>query len=223
MQSDREAGFTLVELLVSLVLLTMTALLLLATMTTGRGLEKRASASAIAGESVAAVHAILRDRIEAMVPESRFGPGEPIVDVRGDSGILSFTAPPAEALRPAPPQRFRLMLTRAGELSLFSIDPLSTRADPEAPSVVGWERTPLLGNVTSLGITYFGAAPPDNQRRWRGGWRDRPSLPELVRIRVGFAPGDARIWPDLIVRPATTVHSACQIDRTTGRCTAGPA
>ncbi len=223
MQHEREAGFTLIELLVSLVLLTMTALLLLATMTTGRGFERRAAVSAIAGESVAAVHAILRDRIEAMVPESRFGPGEPIVDVRGDGSILSFTAPPPLALRPAPPQRFRLMLSRAGELGLFSIEPLSTRADPEAPSVVGWERTPLLGNVNSLDIAYFGAAPPDNQRRWRSVWRDRPGLPELVRIRIGFAPGDVRIWPDLIVRPAATVNTACQIDRTTGRCRTGPA
>jgi len=221
MQPDREAGFTLIELLVSLVLLTMTALLLLATMTTGRGVEKRAAMSAIAGESVAAAHAILRDRIEAMVADGHYGPGGATVDVRGDDNILSFTAPPQVSLRPAPPQRFRLMLTRYGELSLFSINPLSTRVDPEMPSVIGWLRTPLLGNIASFSIAYFGAAPPDNQRRWRATWHDRPGLPELVRIRVGFPAGDARVWPDLIVHPVTTVNTTCQIDRMTGRCGAG--
>ncbi|MBC7520713.1 MAG: prepilin-type N-terminal cleavage/methylation domain-containing protein, partial [Sandarakinorhabdus sp.] len=196
MRQHSEAGFTLVELLVSLVLLTMTALLLLATMTTGHGLERRSAARMTAAESVAAAHLVLRDRIETILPDVSIVPGGSVVDVTGDERSFSFTAPPAAAVQPAPPQRFRLLLTRAGEMVLFSIDPLSTRADPDAISVAGWQRTPLLGNVVRLDIAYFGAAPPDNQRRWRLGWRSRPALPELVRIRVGFAPGDPRIWPD---------------------------
>lgn len=220
-KDHREDGFTLVELLVSLALLSMTAVLLLATLTTGRGVERRANASATAGESIAAVQDLLHDRLEAMVPEARFGPGDPIVDMRGEADVLDFTAAPPTAQRPAPPQRFRLLLTRAGELSLFAIDPLTNVTDPDMPSVIGWTRAPLLGNVARLDIAYFGAAPPDGQRRWRPRWHDRPTLPELVRIRVGFAPGDRRPWPDLIVRPAATVNTACLIDRTTGRCRTG--
>jgi general secretion pathway protein J len=223
MRQDREAGFTLVELLVSLVLLTMTALLLLATMTTGHGLERRSAAAMTDAESVAAAHMILRERIETIVPDVSIVPGGSVVDVIGDDKSLSFTAPPAAALQPAPPQRFRLMRTRAGEMTLFSLDPLSTRADPDAPSVAGWARMPLLGNVVGLEIAYFGAAPPDNQRRWRSGWHDRPTLPELVRIRVGFAPGDRRIWPDLIIRPAATIDGTCQADRTARQCRADAA
>ena len=223
MRQYSQAGFTLVELLVSLVLLAMTALLLLATMTTGHGLERRSAARMTAGESVAAAHLVLRDRIESIVPNVSIVPGGSVVDVNGDENSLSFIAPPAAAVQPAPPQRFRLMLTRAGELTLFSIDPLSTRADPDAISVVGWERMPLLGNVVRLDIAFFGAAPPDNQRRWRSGWRDRPTLPELVRIRVAFAPSDTRIWPDLIIHPAATVNGTCQIDRTARQCRADAA
>lgn len=223
MRQHSEAGFTLVELLVSLVLLTMTALLLLATMTTGHGLERRSAARMTAAESVAAAHLVLRDRIETILPDVSIVPGGSVVDVTGDERSFSFTAPPAAAVQPAPPQRFRLLLTRAGEMVLFSIDPLSTRADPDALSVAGWQRTPLLGNVVRLDIAYFGAAPPDNQRRWRPGWRSRPALPELVRIRVGFAPGDPRIWPDLIIRPTVTINSACQADRTARQCRADAA
>jgi general secretion pathway protein J len=215
---NTEAGFTLVELLVSLALLAVTSVLLLAALTTGRGVEGRAAAVAISHESVAAAHAILRDRIEMMTGEARYGPGDPVVDVRGESTDLRFTAPPSAALQPLPPQRFRLMLTRAGELSLFSLNPLSIRADPDALQMTGWARTPLLGNVTHLDISYFGVAPPDNQRRWRASWRDRPRVPELVRVRVGFGSGDRRIWPDLIVRPAGTVSSACRLVTATGRC-----
>lgn len=217
-----EAGFTLVELLVSLALLAVTATLLLAAVTTGHGIEHRAESAAVAGESIAAAQDVLRDRIETMVAEAVYGAGAPTVDVRGDSSVLTFYATPADAQRPSPPLRFRLLLTRAGELTLFSLDPLSTRANPDAPSVAGWAQAPLLGSVTRLDIAYFGAAPPDNQRRWRNFWQDRPQLPELVRIRLGFAADDHRIWPDLIVRPAATVNSACRLDRATGRCRTGP-
>lgn len=217
-QRCTEAGFTLVELLVSLLLLTMTALLLLATMTSGRLVERRAAASATAGEAVAAAHGVLRDRLEAMVAEPRYGPGTPLVDMRGESDIIDFTAPPAIALRPLPPQRFRLLLSRDQRLMLYSIDPQTNVVDPDALALRGWTAMPLLADVARLDIAYFGAAPPDGQRRWRPRWSQRPSLPELVRIRVEFPTGDRRLWPDLIIRPVTTINNACLIDRNTGRC-----
>jgi general secretion pathway protein J len=217
---DTEQGFTLIELLVSLALLAVTAVLLLAALTTGRGVEGRAAAEASAGESIAAAHNILRDRIEAMVGEARYGPGDPIVNVNGERADLRFTTPPPLAQQPLPPQRYRLILTPAGELSLFSLNPLSTRADPDALTMTGWTRTPLLGNVTRLDISYFGIAPPDNRRRWRPSWRDRSGLPELVRIRVDFGKGDGRLWPELIIRPIATVSSACRLEVATGRCKA---
>ncbi len=217
-----ESGFTLVELLVSLALLAVTATLLLAALTTGREIDRRASAEALGGESVAAVQNVLRDRIETMVPEMR-DPTVSTVDVRGDGQSLSFTALPAEARRPAPPQRFRLLLTQAGELSLFSVDPLTLRVDPTAPTVLGWHRDALLGNVTALSIAYFGVGPPDRQRRWRSIWRDQPGLPELVRIKLRFGVGDRRVWPDLIIHPAANATPACQIDQVTGRCREGSA
>ncbi len=213
-----EAGFTLIELLVSLALLAVTAVLLLAALMTGRGAERRAASDAVAEESIAAAHAILRDRIELMSGEARFGPGDPTVNVRGERSELSFTAPPPGSVQPLPPQRYRLLLTRGGVLSLFSVDPLSTRTDPAAIDITGWAPTPLLGNVARLDISYFGGAQLDSQRRWRPSWRDRPGLPELVRVRISFAPGDRRIWPDLIVRPVATVSSACRVDALTGLC-----
>jgi general secretion pathway protein J len=221
MRPPGEQGFTLIELLVSLALLAVTATLLLAALTTARGIEQRAEAAATASESISAAQNVLRDRIEAMVPDTFFSGSTPITDVRGDDRIFSFSATPDASRRPAPQRRYRLALTRAGELSLFDVDAQASRPNPMAPSVAGWNRAPLLGNVASLRISYFGAAPPDNQRRWRDIWQDRPGLPELVRVRVGFAPGDRRLWPDLLVRPAANVTSYCIVDSVTGRCRTG--
>jgi general secretion pathway protein J len=70
----------------------------------------------------------------------------------------------------------------------------------------------LLTGVRALEIDYFGPARPDMQRRWRVSWRGQPNLPELVRVRVAFEPGDPRRWPDLVVHPRATIDSLCRLD-----------
>jgi general secretion pathway protein J len=213
-----ERGFTLVELLVSLAVMAMTAMLLVTGLGTGRNLWQRAEAHAVAGESVEAAARLLRDRIEASVAESRFDASPPYVDMRGDDHEFSFYAPAAQAAPTAGMQRYRLRLTPGGTVTLFSTDAQSARIDSQMPSLVGWTATPLIGGVRALNLAYFGGGPPDNVRRWRTAWREQPAPPELVRVRIQFAPGDPRQWPDLIIRPVATVGSACRFDTAAGRC-----
>ncbi len=218
-----EGGFTLVEMLVSLALTAMTALLLVAGLTGARGSWTRAERIATAGEQLSAAQEVLRDRLEAMLPSLKLDATAPYVDIRGDEHVLSFDGPAAGSDGGAPPQRFRLTIGSAGTVAILSANPLSTRFNTDAPAVAGWRPGPLVKGAQSLDIAYFGAAPPDNIRRWRGQWIDRPALPELVRVRIGFPDGDRRAWPDLIVRPAATVSAACVRDPNTGRCRAGAA
>ena len=214
-------GFTLVELLVSLALMAMTAGLLAAGIGTGRNLWQRAETRVVAGESIAAAQSILRQRIEHLFAATRFGGSNPPVDVRGDSQQFSFFAVPLESQRPAGLQRFRIALDRSDTLILYSVDAATSRIDPNAPSVTGWSAAPLIGGVAALEIGYFGIAPPDNTRRWRAFWQERPVPPELVRVRLRFVDGDQRLWPDLVVRPQANVGTSCQLDKQAGRCRLG--
>lgn len=213
----RSAGFTLIELLVSLALMALATGLLIAALTTGRTLAARAATGTDATESVVAAQMLLRTRIEAMRAEARFDASAPYADVRGDAFRLSFSAPAPDALRPAPEQRYRLLLLQ-GALMLYHVDPLRRGINTDDPSVKGWTAATLLRGVRDFDIAYFGVGPPDNMRRWRPFWQDRPRLPELVRVRVRFAAGDARRWPDLIVRPLASVNAACRLDPVTGDC-----
>lgn len=215
--TQRDAGFTLIELLVSLALTALAAGLLIAALTTGRTLATRAATATDATETVVAAQMLLRTRIETMRPEVRFDASAPYADVRGDAFRLSFSAPAPDAMRPAPEQRYRLLLLR-GALMLYHVDPLRRGINADSPSVKGWTAAILLHGVRDFDIAYFGVGPPDNMRRWRPFWQDRPNLPELVRVRVRFAPGDPRRWPDLIVRPLASVNAACRLDAVTGGC-----
>lgn len=215
----RDAGFTLVEMLVSLALMGLAAGLLIAAVSTGRGLAQRAETVATATDAIVAAQSLLRTRLETMGAEARFDASTPVADVRGDAFRLSFTAPAADSARPSPELRYRILLSQ-GALMLYAVDPLRLGIQSDGASVKGWSAAKLLDGVRDLDIAYFGAGPPDNVRRWRNFWQDRPTLPELVRIRVRFAAGDRRVWPDLIVRPLVSVNSGCRLDAVTGDCKA---
>jgi general secretion pathway protein J len=57
--------------------------------------------------------------------------------------------------------------------------------------------TELAEGVTRLELSYWGSTAPDQPAAWHGQWQGQP--PDLIRVRVSFAEGDRRHWPDLIV------------------------
>ncbi len=214
----RSNGFTLIELLVSLFVLSVTAGLLLSGVVLTRTMADRAKRQSANAESIVTAQTIIRDRLETMVASTRSDTFSPIVDIRGASNIVSFFAPPAPSVRPSSAARYRLIRSAPGDLVLYSVPDVADRIDVYAQGEVGWTPTVLLTGVETLEIGYFGAAPPDGDRRWRREWIERQQPPELVRVRVAFKRGDTRMWPDLIARPASTVNSDCRIDTFSGRC-----
>jgi len=56
-------------------------------------------------------------------------------------------------------------------------------------------RHQILPGVVQLDLAYAGA-----DAVWQSEWHE-PALPRLIRLRVVFAQGDARHWPDLILAP----------------------
>jgi general secretion pathway protein J len=57
--------------------------------------------------------------------------------------------------------------------------------------------TELMRGVERFDLAYWGSPAPGQPPGWQAQW-DGPGLPELVRVRLGFAKGDRRRWPDLI-------------------------
>ena len=71
---------------------------------------------------------------------------------------------------------------------------LSTAPPPEPIE------TELIRRVERLDLAYWGAPSPDQPAGWQSRWDGR-DVPELIRVRLGFAKGDRRRWPDLITAP----------------------
>jgi general secretion pathway protein J len=214
-----EQGFTLVELLVSLALLGMAAAMLLAglQMAGATALRERTRGGAV--EETVAAQRILRSAIERLRPAVRVDTLKPIVDLRGNSGVLTFVAPPLDRDAPDALQRFRLMRSATGDLTLYSASTRNADIDRSARGLAGWTPLVLARGTTSLSIGYYGPGLT-GERGWQDRWWDRTQPPELVRIRVEFPAGDRRPWPDLLVRPRAGLDSSgsCRIDPLTGDC-----
>jgi general secretion pathway protein J len=205
-----DEGFSLVEALASLVVVGMIGLMLVEGVTTGRRVWERIDTREAHGEVLDAAQTTLRDRIEQIYPATLYDKSPPYIDFQGTAEQMTFLANPPVSERPAAIRRYTLALDTATNLVLSSRSDVSN----EAP-VTGQI---LLSGVRQLDMAYFGAGQPDFIRRWRSAWTDESSLPEVVRVRLTFEPGDERQWPDVIIRPRVTIDTACMLNPITHHC-----
>lgn len=218
MRVRREAGFTLIEMLVTLAITGLLAALILAGLaTSGRALV-RMDAETADLDSIVMAQQSLRRRIESLRAVVRLDSLTPTVDAQGDEASFTFVAAPLDRAQPDALWRYRLMATAGGELNLYYASTLDRRFDATAPGSAGWTPIRLLGNVAALRIGYYGRDALKPERSWQTRWSRRAQPPDLIRVIVKFREGDKRIWPDLIVRPRATINTACKIDALTGRC-----
>jgi general secretion pathway protein J len=200
----RRAGFTLVELLVALAIMGLLAGLLGSGLGLARRIVAGGSAALAATDAVANTQMTIRERLLRLAPVPR--------DIAG-GGTIEVTGSPTE---------FRWA---GGNLTLLTASTLDRRVELGEATLAGWTPHVLLRDVAALDIAYFGLARQPGGSGggigapgWQPTWVARNQPPELVRVRLVFAAQDRRRWPDLVVRPRTTISTACLVSVRTGRC-----
>ncbi|WP_156419485.1 hypothetical protein [Aureimonas sp. AU12] len=196
-----EAGTMLVELLVALALLSLTALFIAQGIVTVRDM-------APAGRRIdaAAEAAPVRDHLQRTLGEALATlPGGGAASFRGTSSAMEFLAPRDSVLEVGGVGRVVLALeeTHDGfalvERRQIERSPDDTvRTDRDDPTV-------LLRAIASARFSY--AAPVRGEEpQWREDWNEATAWPALVRIEVTFRDAARRFRP-LLVHPATTGRS----------------
>jgi general secretion pathway protein J len=195
-------GFTLIELLVALTLLGLLMVALLG------GLRLGARAWEVTGERLdqtsrlQIVQDFLRGRISQAYPlEAADATGETRLAFSGAPDRMAFVSVLPEHLAPGL-QRFTLGLVERDErVNLLLTWQALAPEDETVGEAAAGERVMLEG-VAGLEIAYFGSRGAEDPPTWSAAWDEAPlRLPELIRLRVSFPPGDRRSWPDLVVRP----------------------
>ncbi len=186
-----EAGFTLLEILVALVVLGVLLVTLSQGVHFGFAAWGRQDQALRTAETLQADDRVLRRLIEECYPGTERD-GAKLV---GRPHAMAFTSEmPIGHDGAASRADISLMVDHDGRLILSWLPHLhAERLQPAPPPHV----SVLLEHVAGLQLSYWSTAG----RGWARDW-DAATLPDLVRIRVQFAEGDARRWPDIVEAPA---------------------
>lgn len=131
-------------------------------------------------------------------PVASVNPGSPAVALSfaGKANELSFVGDMPTGLGQDAPADITLRLAGTRLVAAWQPHRHELSGSP-APATV----SEILRGVDHLEFAYWGLpAPTAAAPTWLAAW-DGPSLPDLVRVRIGFGKGDPRHWPDLIVAP----------------------
>lgn len=189
-----QAGFALVEVLVSLALAALIAVLLVDTVRVA-GRTSAAVAAAEEAEQVQSVRDHLRRTLGSLA--SRHVDGT-LPALRGGPDALSAAIAPDAALERPVEVVARLEGTPRADggydlvesrLPLETLQGLSAAARSEV----------LLERVAGLALRYFGAPAKGAPPMWLSSWVRSDRQPDLIEVRIAFGPGDRRRWPPLVL------------------------
>lgn len=196
---NSDAGFTLLELLVALSVFAFLLVALNRGVQTGFGVWNVQSAAVSKTSQLDAAARMLQTLLThvPVSPATSINPGSPPVAIAfaGNTERLSLVGSLPSGFGP----------DRSADITLqLSADRFVLSWVPHRHELAGLTLAPstteILGKVRHLDFAYWGKPVPTAAPTWLAAW-EGPSLPDLVRIRLGFAAGDPRRWPDLIIAP----------------------
>lgn len=203
----RDSGFTLVEVLVALALISLLAAALYQGLRLGNRAWSALSARAAAVDEIGVAHRLVRQVIDQAYPLPAPTAQGFQVDFRGQAkGLLFWTPPPEIWAYPGGLIQARLQLRETDNRRDLVLSLSEDLANPART-----EEITLLRGISDLTVDYFGSD-------WRSTWQNQPRLPQLVRLRITFPEGDRRNWTELVVAPKIDLDTECVIDALTQRC-----
>lgn len=211
---DDQSGFTLVELLVGIALLSLLTIAILASVRFATHAWNVGITHTDRLDRMILVQSLAHRLIGGSYPlYVTTDPTRPHVAFDGTKSAIDFLGPTLSSQDTGGRMRYRLSTEQRGGHSTLILASRHELADRSAST--GSETTTLVERVDTAEFSYFGQTQPDRQASWQAEWSGQRSLPSLVRIRVAVA---GKQWPDLIVRPQIQVDAACIYDPLTKRC-----
>jgi general secretion pathway protein J len=203
-----DSGFTLLELLVSMTLLSFLSLVLYGALSYGVRSWHRAEELSVQSNDVRRVQTALTRELGVAYPEQvTADPTHMHVDFDGREHAVSFLASDPE--HPGALDRVELGLVDGA---------LVRRASLELSSNAKTTSIALLHGVAALDLSYFGSEGDNRDPHWQSSWQGRKSLPLFVRIRARMAAKGASPFPDLTIAPRVTADVGCDFDPLTKNC-----
>jgi len=195
---SRTAGFTLIEVLIAMTLLSVMVLLLFGSLKIGADSWERGEHKTANVNDIGITYNFFQSYLASAIPLFKH-PDE-------DNRALSFQG---QAQRLEFVSTFPASLNRGG-LQLFSIYPVQDAEgshikvnvspfDPDSEDVAEQQNpdneVDLISGVASFDLEYWQGE--SGEGNWEDQWQDRDFMPRLVKIKIGLTNGS--FWPDMII------------------------
>lgn len=215
----RVRGFTLIEVLVALALMSLIGTILIESLRMGGHTWQHVTREAADIDEITRAQEFLRQRLGTIYPPE---PGTGLASASdsfvGETNQLEFSS--------TAPGSATAGLVRY-QLGLSASDPrnVEIRYRPQHTAVAAaqqadWSGEPLLARASALSIQFWEDSAGASGS-WVDHWQDHARLPRLIRIDVRFADQDRRFWPPLYVEPRIDTHATCVFDVVSRRCRGG--
>lgn len=192
----RKSGFSLLELMISLAVLSMVTVALVSTIGVGQRVWEK---SETRGEETA--DALLRVRLRDLLERMPLppGPNTAAAVFRGTDEGFDFLSEPAEGADFWPGEMVQVSLTVIPDGSAFRVIVIKKGLAQETRSELR-RRFEFPQNFGRVAVNYYGRQDIDDTPAWHDHWRSATLLPDLVKVEMidigGF------VYPPLTVRPA---------------------
>lgn len=188
-------GFTLIEVLLAMTLLSvMMTLLFVSLKICAESWEKGEKKIFDVGEIAGVVNFFQRHLVVARPLWNDFTKEERLFSFQGDRQSLQFVSSfPASAGR-AGLQLFTLRLLNENRQNVIKVTITPFYPVAEGDEWLTEEET-LIKGVKGFSLAYFGQEAGETESRWLDQWRERDQLPKLVKIKIDLE--NEVFWPEM--------------------------
>ena len=198
-ETRRQHGFSLLEMLVALTVLGLLMVGLNEGVRTGLGLWSAQTRQVRAMAELDSTARLLRSLLVSipLAPAAASDPGsQPVaISFSGSPDRLAFVGDMPTGLGAARRANITLALDHGRLILLWT-----PHRHEQLNTVPIAEETELLGGVAGLEFAYWGISDGDSPATWLTQWAG-PAMPPLIRIHLTLVKGDNRRWPDIVVAP----------------------
>jgi len=202
MSRDKAQGFTLIEVLIAMTLLSIMVVLLFGTLKICAESWEKGESKIEEVNEVAVVYNFFQRHLSAAKPlyDDFSVAGQRTFSFQGNPQSLQFVGDfPASAGRGGL-QLFSIQLQDNQDPSLSAGTQINVTLTPFFPVAEGEElqkeEVTLIKHVRNFSLAYFG--PDDNgETSWQNEWLDKETQPQLVKINIERDNG--MFWPEMIV------------------------
>jgi general secretion pathway protein J len=190
-------GFTLLELLVGLFVLSILFLLLTNSLQLGVAAWSTREEESMSASDSSAVQNLLRTLLSEASPVMTTKKMHRVFFV-GMEHSIRFVAPIPRHLGIG--GLYEVNLAKDGSGDRIEMYWRLLRDEASSGVTMGERRVTLVPDVSQVRFAYFGRGPKDKSAKWHNEWQDLWYLPELIRMSVSFRES-SHIWPDLVAAP----------------------